>query len=340
MQAPPLRLSYSSLELLNTCERKFQLVKLLQSPEQDDSEHFSFGHAFGAGVASYAADQDADKALYKAWLAYWPQIETDKKFQTQCFALLMRAFNKLDTLLQDYDTVFHNGKVAAELAFRMDIGEKYYFVGHIDLVLRHKYTGIYTVLEVKSTGLQISDLSANYANSGQAIGYSIALDEITGQKHDRFEVLYLVGQIGRNPFDAEIKVIPFRKTLVDRLNWFVSLGMDVERLERMKELGVYPKRGGSCLTFNRPCKFFQTCGLSSLDFPKVHEEDTTHYDFTFDMNALVDDHLERVKTFIDDTPVALTSHGEASTLLDLDSFSPIPTIPNSGDVDALLDVRF
>lgn len=214
----------------------------------------------------------------------------------------MRAFARLDTLLLDYDVVFHNGKVAAELSFKMVINDDYYFVGHIDLVLQHKYTKVYTVLEVKTTGLQLKNLEPQYGNSGQAIGYSIALDTITGQKHDRFEVLYLVGQIGKNPFDAEIKVLPFRKTLLDRLNWFMSVGIDVERLKTMKELGVYPKRGSSCLSFNRPCQHYQTCGMSSLDIPKTEEPDETVYDFTFDMMELVEDHVERAQSFKDLPP--------------------------------------
>lgn len=277
------------------------------------------------GVAVYAETQDTDLALFKAWLAYWPTIESPKKFQTQCFAMLIQAFQRIDTLLLDYDVVFYNGQAAAELSFRMNINEDYYFVGHIDLVLQHKYTGVYTVLEVKSTGLNALDLSPQYANSGQAIGYSVALDQITGQKHDRFEVLYLVGRIGKSPFDIEIKVLPFRKTLVDRLNWFVTLGLDTERLARMKELGVYPKRGSSCMAYNRPCKFFHSCGTSAFEYPKVIEEDTIDYDFVFEMSELVDDHLERVQTFVDDTPAAPAVTFEEDTSLGL------------GDMDALLD---
>ena len=332
MNVIPLRLSHSSLELLNSCERKFQLVKLLKGAEQEENEHLSFGHAFGAGVASYAEHQDADRALYAAWIAYWPQIESQKKFQTQCFALLLRAFQRLDTLLLDYDTVFHNGKVAAELSFKMEINPEYYFVGHIDLILRHKYTGVYTVLEVKSTGLTLEDISPNYGNSGQAIGYSVALDAITGQKHDRFEVLYFVGQMKKNPFDAEIKVLPFRKTLLDRLNWFISLGLDVERLERMKELGIYPKRGSSCLAFNRPCRHYQTCGLSAHDVPKPPEIDETNYDFTFQMDELVADHLERAASFVDDTPAPPSS----GTIENIDTFE----LGNTNDIEHILDQRF
>lgn len=293
----PVRLSHSTLQLLNTCERKFQQVKLLSGASREENEHLSFGHAFGAGVASYAADQDADRALYVAWLAYWPQLESDKKNQAECFALLQRAFHVLDTLLLDYDVVFYNDKVAAELSFKMEINESYYWVGHIDLVLKHRQTGIYTVLEAKTTSLNAIDLSPVYANSGQAVGYSAALDIVTGQNQDRFEVLYLVGRMKKNAFDAEVKILPFRKTIIDRLNWLISLGMDVERLERMKELNNYPRRGDACMSFNRPCQFFQTCHLSSLDVPKEPEPDEIDYQFTFKVDELVENYLQRVEAF-------------------------------------------
>lgn len=61
----PVRLSHSTLELLHSCERKYQLEKLLAGSQRRDSEHLSFGHGFGAGVASYLIDQDKDKAFVR-----------------------------------------------------------------------------------------------------------------------------------------------------------------------------------------------------------------------------------------------------------------------------------
>jgi len=293
-QIIPIRLSHSSLQLLNSCERKWQLEKLLDTGnDKEESEHLVFGTAYGRGVAVYAETQDANKALFEAWLAYYPELESEKKSWAKCFALLENSFFHLDSVLQDYEFVYYNGKPAAELSFRLNISPEYYFVGHIDLILRHKWTKQFCVFEVKHTGLAVHDLSPLYANSGQALGYSVALDKIVGEEVSSYDVVYFVGQLDRD-YGSKIHVLPFGKTLLDRLNWFISLGLDVKRIEMMRELGSFPKRGDSCMKYNRPCFHFSTCNLSLSEKEKEREEDTIQYDFTFDLNELIEDHVRRV----------------------------------------------
>lgn len=297
----PLRLRHSNLEVLHTCERKFQLDNLLVNEmEREESEHLSFGTAFGVGVAHYLVNQDPDMALFEAWLAYWPQVETDKKSVPICMNALMGAFIHLDTILMNYEVASFNGKPAIELGFKLRIADEYYFTGHIDVVLRHRYSGVHYILDAKTTGLQLFDLSPLYRNSGQCLGYSIALDKIVGEKQASYGVLYFVAQIGRDPFNVKHHTLVFDKTLLDRLNWFMTLGLDVRKLQEMEELNVYPRRGHSCLHFNRPCKYFGTCTLQSLDFPKIQREDIGNdglpaiYDFEYDLNDLITEHLARL----------------------------------------------
>lgn len=232
-------------------------------------------------------------ALYQAWLSYWPELETDKKNQARCFMALIAAFSALDNLLVDYEVVEFDGKPAVELSFRLDINKGYYFVGYIDTVIRNRWSGQHYIFEVKTTGLAIHDLAPLYQNSGQALGYSIALDRVVGEAQSSYGVIYFVAQMAK-AFRAEIHVLTYEKSLLDRLNWFVSLGLDVKRLEQMAELNVYPKRGKSCLMYNRPCKYFGVCGLQGFDRPKVIEEDLIEYDFVYDLDSLIQDHLERL----------------------------------------------
>ena len=267
------RLSHSTLELLRRCERLYQLRRLLQNAElsnDEGSEHLAFGHGFGAGVQSYLVHQDAARAQYEAWLAYYPVIETDKKNQARLHALLAKAFFVLDSLLMDYEVQKLSD---IERGFIISIEGSYYYIGYIDAVLRHRFTGRYYVLECKSTGLMLENLSPLYCNSGQALGYSIALDHMAGQPLEDFGVIYLVGQLMKSPVEDRIKLLPFEKTYRDRLNWFLSLGLDVEHLQRMAELNVYPQRGDACLKYNKPCPEFGTCGLTSLDFPYVESDE-------------------------------------------------------------------
>ena len=291
----PIRLSHSAIETLLTCERKFQLERLLVNDvEREETEHTVFGKAFGAGVATYLTTQDKDQALFQAWLTYYPELETDKKSQAKCLRALMAAFPKLDMLLIDYEMVYFEDKPAVELSFRINLSEHFYFVGYIDAVLRHRQTKVCFVLEAKTTGLQLLDLDPLYKNSGQALGYSIALDRIVGKEQSAYGVLYFVGQLQKDG-GAKIHVLPYNKTLLDRLNWFISLAQDINRLDVMREMNVYPMRGKSCLNFNRPCRYFGVCGLKAADVLKHREEDTIQYDFVYTLDELVTSHIARVK---------------------------------------------
>jgi hypothetical protein len=290
----PIRLSHSTLETLNSCERKFQLDKLLQGGRKDESEHTVFGRAYGVGIASYLVTQDADRSIFEAWLAYWPELETEKKNIPRLVSALEASFVTADTLLMEYEVATFNGRPAVELSFRLNINEHYYFVGYIDVVLRNRFTGVYYVLDAKTTGLQLYDLEPLYKHSGQTLGYSVALDRIVGSEQSSYGVLYFVAQLGKE-FKAKTHVMPFNKTLLDRLNWFVTLGMDVKHLTEMAELNIYPKRHSGCLRYNKACMYFGTCHLHSMDIPKIPEEDLIEYDFVYELEELIQSHLDRIK---------------------------------------------
>lgn len=313
----PLRLSHSSLNLLHECERKFQIEKLLAGPEdKEESAHFSFGKSVGTAVATYLVTKDKDQALFQGWLAYWPVVESDAKNQVTAMAAIMGSFTALDGILALYDVAEFNGQPAVELSFKLAINETKYFVGHIDVVLRHKVTGKYFILEVKTTGLQLLDLKPAYQHSGQALGYSIALDKIVGEKLSTYGVLYFVVQLPHvksQTYACRYHTFEFPKTLVDRLNWFVSLGLDVQHLEAMESMNIFPKRGASCIRFNKTCRHFGICSLQNFDQPKEQKEDPIEYTFTYDLEELIEEHIERIQNM----PV-------------------IPPTSNIMDVDALL----
>lgn len=300
---PQIRLSHSTLDLLHQCERKFQLERLLAgSGEREESEHLSFGHCFGEGVAEYLVSQDKEAALYKAWLAYYPQIEQGNKTQAKAINALNVAFSHLDNILQEWEVVYFEGKPAVELSFRLNIDETYYFVGYVDVVLRNRWTGKYCIFEVKTTGLALYDLAPLYINSGQALGYSIALDRIVGEEITSYEVIYFVAQLGKD-FSPKIHIIPFAKNLLDRLNWFMTLGLDVKHLKEMAELQVYPKRGSNCLQYNKPCRQYGTCGLHSFDVPKEYVPDYVQYQFVYELDDVLEDHIRRLSGNAADTEI-------------------------------------
>ncbi len=299
MKEFPLRLSFSSMNTLQECERKFQLEKLLAQPvDKEESVHFSFGKGYGAGVQAYLVTRNKEYSLFQCWLNYSPVIEDDKKNQWSCLNALEKSFRALDNLLNEYEVAIFDNKPAVELSFRLNINETKYFVGHIDVVLKNRFSGKYFVMEIKSTGLQLLDLKPLYQHSGQALGYSIALDTIVGKELSNYGILYFVLQLPAwNAIDkraVKTHVLPFTKTLVDRLNWFVSLGLDVQHLEAMQAINIFPKRHSACMRFNRVCPHFGTCSLQNFDIPKKFEEDPIDYQFTFELDDLIQNHVDRI----------------------------------------------
>lgn len=291
-----IRLSYTALETLLVCERMFQLDRLLEgAPEKQDYPATVMGRSFGTAIQSYLVYEDADKAIFDGWQAYYPVLEEPEKGRSEehSTSLFLSAIPSLDLILQDWQVPQFQKKPAIELSFRLDIDEKFYYVGYVDIVLQNKWTGKYAVGEIKSTTLEIRDLSPLYQNSGQALGYSIILDQIAGQENSEYDTLYLIGRINEK-HQHQVKTYTFNKTLIDRLNWFIALGLDVQRLHSMLENNIFPMRGSSCLQYMRPCKHFGTCSLHGLDRYKELEHDETEYQFTFELDAVVEDHLKRI----------------------------------------------
>ena len=290
------RLSDSALKTLHVCERKFQLERILVG--EKEKEHWPstvLGTAWGIGVADYFAYQNQDKALFALWLAYYPRLEDDVRTQEVAANMLIASFPIIDNILQDWEVVSFQGKKALELSFRLNLDSSYYFVGYVDLVLQNKWNKKIAVTDVKTTAMNLLDLSPMYMNSPQGIGYSIVLDQIVGESLSEYDVFYFVGQMNsKNPYNPTIKHYQFSKTLQDRLNWFIALGMDVNHLEEMASLSIYPQRGSNCMQYNKACKHFGVCGLQTLDRIADVEEDKNEYQFVFNLEDIIDDHVKRI----------------------------------------------
>jgi hypothetical protein len=251
------------MDVLNRCDREFQIERLLTGQRtRVDSPFFSRGHSFGKGVQIYLLTGDMDLALYHAWLDYYPDLEDPPKVTLiRTLHALLCAQQSLDELRDKYEVVSFKAKPAIELGVRFIIDETYYYVGFIDLVLRNRETGLYCILEVKYTGSWL-DVDGMFMNSGQGISYSICLDQIVGQKLNDYAVLYFICQDSKpKPQEIQFHIKEYNKTLKQRLTWFVTLGMDVERIKNMSELNILPLRSKSCLRFNKLCPYFGTCQL-------------------------------------------------------------------------------
>jgi hypothetical protein len=278
--------SYSKNENLHACPRLFELEMFKAAKAYASSEivvrpnyDFAFGHAVGAGIQTLAATNSLAAGQFAAFLAWKLPYEGEKldkndKPTGKSLPMALWAVEKFHSFwtqdLADWEVlILPNGKPAVELAFGVDTQNGYYHFGHIDIILRHLPTNRLAVWEGKTTGLE-NIQEAAYANSYQALGYSVVVDAIAnslGLDAPDYEVLYIC----YSSKSREFQLLPFTKNRTQRAEWLQDLLLNHAMITKYTELGFFPKRGSNCInTWGRTCEWFGNCHMknSSL-FPGV-----------------------------------------------------------------------
>lgn len=281
--------SYSKLLELHRCPRAAELemyqaargaaMAELEDDDRAGNVHFAFGHAVGAGIQSYAVTKDLESSIFAAMVAWkipYDAEHVDKRSKNATKSLplalwAVEAFvNFYAQVLGDWEIlILPNGKPAVELAFVVDFENGYYHFGHVDAVLVHRETKRLAVWEGKTLGSDVVD-EAQYANSSQALGYSVIVDklaELIGAPGSDYEVMYIV----YSTISMSYKLLPFSKSRAQRAAWMQDILLDHASLAGYKKLNFYPPRGESCFSgFFKRCKWFGNCTMSNAAlFPGV-----------------------------------------------------------------------
>jgi hypothetical protein len=269
--------SYSKTELLHACPRLFELEmwksnsKILPSENESANIDFAFGHAVGAGIQTYGTTRSVQASMFAAfmaWRAPWDAEKLDfrgnptgKSLAWACHAVEKFAFWFENTLAGEWEVlVLPNGKPAVELAFGVDAGNGYFHVGHVDTILQHRESKRLAVWEGKTTGRETVD-DATYANSYQALGYSVVVDALThqlGLPSSDYEVFYIT----YSSKSREFIFLPFPKSASQRAEWLQDLLLTHATLDKYYELEFFPKRGDNCINkWGRKCTWYGTCHM-------------------------------------------------------------------------------
>lgn len=299
--------SHSQMEGLHSCPRKMLMKKLVAAGIEEDptfsSEnlHFVFGHAVGAGVQSLWLHNNLEVAAWNCFMGWKAPLDArlDKKRKSSWEALIgVEKFVEIKEALSDeWELMYVTNqrgeyKAGIEINFKIDCHNGYVHYGHIDVLLRNKLNGSIAVLELKTTGLTAPE-EALYANSGQAVGYSLVLDAIFPGLSS-YEVYYCAYSAS----SREWAVMPFAKSVQQRAEYIKDLLLDHAMMDKYAELQFWPKRGESCFNYSRRCEFFGSCNtypepvqLLRLD-PKLEAEPV---DFAIDLQQVIDAQKERIK---------------------------------------------
>lgn len=253
--------SYSMDEVFFACPRKYAIKKMQADAgthERINSATFAFGHAVGAGVACYDETLDMRQAVLAAFLAWDIDLlesefknnkRTGKSFHEAIWALYVyKQFVEEETDLGEYDVV------KSEATIVVDFEDGHYYVGHIDELLKNRYTGKYRVKENKTTGFGNID-PALYSNSEQALSYAVVIDMLGGQD---YEVLYTIYSSAAQQWIQ----FPFVKTAHKKAEWLQDQLLVHQQRDDYAASNFFPKRGKACFSFMRRCEFYEDCDLS------------------------------------------------------------------------------
>lgn len=257
--------SYSMQQTLHTCPRKFQLMKMRADNERFETEQegnpdFAFGHAVGAGVAEYDKTLDINKAIFAAFLAWNIDLDATgqrkesgrdpkKSFPHAVWALKLYEEFHREEGLAEYEVEI----VEATIAVDMEDGN--FYVGHIDELLKNRETGRRKIKENKTTVYDSVD-PAMYANSDQALSYSVVVSATGETEYDVFYCIY------SSTSQRWIRM-DFTKTALSKAEWLQGQLLVNSEIEDYTRINFFPKRGSGCINFGRRCEFYEGCDFNT-----------------------------------------------------------------------------
>lgn len=292
-------LSHSSVNLLHSCPRRYEIQKLSGQREEGD-RHTFFGTSCGAGIEKMLEGASKRDAYWTAFTHWNTDLLTedgakDGKTFWDVLVALDRFVPVLTNNLQHYRIVSFNGKPATELGFQLELINGFIYRGFIDAVLLDTRTNELVVFELKTTKNKRVD-EAQYKNSGQALGYSLILDAIADSLGMEISSSYRVLYVIYKTLAKEFELMPFTKNHIHRAVWLKQLILEVQTVELYDKYEMFPMHGESCYAFFKQCPFFGTCELSNaslIGVPKEKDEDTSVYQFKYTIDQLIESQLAK-----------------------------------------------
>lgn len=290
-----LRLSYSSLNLADTCLRKFEFNKLYPRRVRDsDAFAADVGTAMHHGYQDYLVNQDLDRAIWMLMKDYPYMGEFEQRFDDRSLESAISTLEEMtheagmtEWELMSIRRPLHEDERAANVAAQemnhplpydwsgvvvpaievpfalrlkgivLPDGRGVEYTGFMDAALRHRGHGAVRTMDIKTHRRAIADATPKYKFDSQQVPYGIVLEHLTGQPVEEFEVLYLDTFI--DLVSPRVQLYQFRKDSEDLQEWLINTVMRVQRIQRGMEMDYFPRTDGGCLSWNKPCFFLEVC---------------------------------------------------------------------------------
>lgn len=273
-----LRVSYSSLNMADSCLRKFELNKLYPRRVRDPDQFAAdVGTALHHGYQDYLIHQDLDRAIWMLMQDY-PYLDEfsqrdDYRSLEACIATLEEMTH--EAKMHEWELMSirkPDGTVvpAIEVPFALRLngivlpdGRGVEYTGFMDAALRSLVTGAVRTMDIKTHRRQREDATAKYKYDSQQVPYGIVLEHLTSNVVEQFEVLYLDCFV--DLVNPRVQLYPFYKDSTDLQEWLINTVLRVQRIQRGLEMDYFPRADGGCMNWNRPCYFLDVCESRDRD---------------------------------------------------------------------------
>lgn len=292
MSAPTdfLRVSYSSMNVFASCERKFEFQKLYpQRKRESDMFAADVGTALHHAYQDYLTHGDRDRAvwIYMQDYPYESEFRQNNDYRSleaglstldEMFEAVAMSDYELATIrrpataveLSDSPDVSHYDVPAIEVPFEIRFngivlpdGRGIAFVGFIDAIMRNVINGRYRTTDIKTHRRSLHDATAKYRFDDQQTPYGLIVEHIQGNAIDEFEVLYLDTYV--DVLEPRVQLYPFARSKDDVQEWLLNRVLQFQKIQRSLETDYFPRTSGGCLFYNKPCYFLEPCQSRNRD---------------------------------------------------------------------------
>jgi len=272
-----LVLSHSSRSSGAKCKRRgYEFAQMFGKPQgaREDTFDADVGTALHEGLEAWMMTRDEDKAILAMGLAYPLEQEyLDPKNNNKS---LEAAFSTLQALMKSpYLDEYEIAKIrrpdgvvisAVEIAFAIEIINSpfplpVYYVGKIDLILRHRSLGNYIVTDLKSTRQWATDMRMKFEYDEQTVPYAIILSHILGEEIRALETAYLSAFV--DLLDPLVSLYKIRKSPDMIRDWHTGLCEEIRQLSKFYKNQWWPRatNGDTCFAYKRACEFAEYCSV-------------------------------------------------------------------------------
>ena len=263
-------LSYSSQALFTSCNRKYQLYKLLNyQPLMDrtDTVHTAFGTAVGAGVVILLEDpENLSGAMHECFINYSGELLWEHIYSKSLLTALQSIRDFQSTAREWHEMGYRiaeiEGRPATEVSFRINVEGMGHYVGYIDAIMYNSNTDSYRIIEVKTMqGEYDSDM---WKNRTQDVGY-LFVGKITGNYDATTCYPTYVCKKDEKRWSTPV----YHRTEQDFKDFATGLYLTFKGIELCEEVGFFP-RNGNCKAYSTLCPAFADCNKEVKKVPSLY----------------------------------------------------------------------